>query len=548
MNDPSFTRPPPARGIADAAMPRLLETTHLIPWEYDLVEGRFTRIAPYIEPLLGYSVESWLQPGFWRAHLHPDDREWAPDFYDATTERGEDHECEYRMLAADGRTVWLRDYAHVVEGPQGTRRLEGFLLDISEQRQVQEMMEALARTGSSDDSDTFLQACVRNLAHAYNARFAFVGLLKESRQDVITLAVWAGDGYAPNFEYSLDGTPCKDVLDLKKELVPRDAAQLYPGDAMLVQMGIDSYFGTPLIDTRGRMMGLISVMDTRPMTLTRWTAPILGVFAARVAAELERKAALDSLRELNATLEQRVHQRTLALEAANDELEAFAYSVSHDLRAPLRAIDGFSQALLEDYGTRLDDTGRDYLVRVRAGTRSMGRLIDDLLKLSRITRSPLAPGAMDLTRTARDIVAELRLREPARVVDVEVAPGLAAWGDPGLLRIALENLFDNAWKYTSRTEGARIAFGLVEHAGETAFCVRDNGVGFDMKFAERLFGAFQRLHRADEFEGTGIGLATVRRIVHRHGGRIWAHAEPGAGATFCFTLGAPGDPSERSPS
>jgi signal transduction histidine kinase len=442
------------------------------------------------------------------------------------------------MIAADGRTVWLREHVSIIDGAEHSRGLHGFLLDITEQRQVQDVMEALARTSSTNNPDDFFQACVRKLAGAYGARYAFIGLLQPSRQDVMTLAVWGGDGYAPNFEYNLEGTPCKDILDLKKELIPRDASCLYPDDAMLVQMGIESYFGTPLIASSGDMMGLISVMDIKPMELTRWTAPILGVFASRVAVELERKAALDSLHELNASLEQRVRQRTLELEAANHELEAFSYSVSHDLRAPLRAIDGFSQALVEDYGPLLDEPGHKLLQRVRAGARNMGALIDAMLQLSRIGRKTLQPDTVDLSLMAHHILDLLATGEPARQLALDITPGLSAWGDAQLLHAALGNLLDNAWKYSTKTPHAQIAFGQEQQDGQTVYFVRDNGVGFDMAHAGKLFGAFQRLHHRTEFEGIGIGLATVQRIIHCHGGRIWAEAAPGQGATFYFTLPA----------
>ena len=250
------------------------------------------------------------------------------------------------------------------------------------------------------------------------------------------------------------------------------------------------------------------------------------------------RAKLDAeLQRAHDELEHRVQARTSQLKAINDELEAFSYSVSHDLRAPLRAVDGFSQALLEDYGDQLDNTGKNYLQRVRAGTQNMGALIDDMLKLAQITRVPLQPADVDLSATAHEIMMQLRHGEPGRDIHIDLAEGLHAYGDPGLLRIMLENLLDNAWKYTSKTAAAHIAFDAVKRDGETVFCVRDNGAGFDMKFADKLFGAFQRLHRRDEFEGTGVGLATTARIIHRHGGRVWAEAEPGMGATFYFTLG-----------
>ncbi len=237
--------------------------------------------------------------------------------------------------------------------------------------------------------------------------------------------------------------------------------------------------------------------------------------------------------------ERLLKQRSDELAAINRELEAFSYSVSHDLRAPLRAIDGFSQALLEDYGNQLDAGAQDYLRRVRASAQRMARLIDDLLNLSRVTRAPLHYERVDLSAMAREVVAALRETAPGRAVTMHIAEGLSAEGDAALLRIALENLLGNAWKYTARTAQARIEFGSQIHDDERVFFVRDNGAGFDMKYANKLFGAFQRLHHPQEFEGTGVGLATVQRIIHRHGGRIWAEGEPDKGACFYFTLGTP---------
>lgn len=236
-------------------------------------------------------------------------------------------------------------------------------------------------------------------------------------------------------------------------------------------------------------------------------------------------------------LEQRVRDRTAQLEAANQELEAFSYSVSHDLRAPLRAIDGFSAVLLERADDVVDERGRDALDRIRRATGRMSQLIEDLLELSRISRSRLERREVDLSAMASDVVAELKSAQPERNVRVEITPELTAQGDPRLLRIALENLLNNAWKYTGRIADPHIEFGVSTAAdGAPEFFVRDNGAGFDMTRAERLFAPFQRLHNKEEFPGSGVGLATVQRIIHRHGGHIRAHATPGSGATFYFTL------------
>jgi signal transduction histidine kinase len=230
-------------------------------------------------------------------------------------------------------------------------------------------------------------------------------------------------------------------------------------------------------------------------------------------------------------------QRTTQLEAANRELEAFSYSVSHDLRAPLRAIDGFTQVVLEDHGASLEDEAKNYLGRVRAASQRMGQLIDDLLNLSRVTRGEMRREEVDLSAIVLTTIQDLQRTSPERRVRMKVTEGLSAKGDPGLLRVALENLLGNAWKFTSRNEGATIEFGSVQSSGKTIYFVRDNGVGFDPEYSDKLFGAFQRLHGRDEFEGTGIGLATVQRIIQRHGGRVWAEGQVDVGATFYFALG-----------
>ena len=271
---------------------------------------------------------------------------------------------------------------------------------------------------------------------------------------------------------------------------------------------------SPVLDEQGLISGYIAIKED--ITARKW-------------AEAQ-------LRDLNERLEQQVRARTAELEDANRELEAFSYSVSHDLRSPLQVISACSGVLLEDAGTRLSDKGRLQLERILGSALNMGRLIDDLLKLSRVGRGSLEVTELDLSELARTILDSLAQRDPARVVRALVPGRLKVAGDPSLLAIALENLLGNAWKYTSKTPEAELELGVLPSEGEPVLFVRDNGAGFDMGQADRLFAPFQRLHASSAFEGTGLGLATVQRIIHRHGGRIWAEAAPGRGATFFFTL------------
>jgi len=265
-------------------------------------------------------------------------------------------------------------------------------------------------------------------------------------------------------------------------------------------------------------------------------------FAVEAAAREEaRRGAERELAAFNEDLERRVEVRTGELAAANAELEAFSYSVSHDLRAPLRALDGFSLALVEDHGDRLDGTALDYLGRIRGAAQRMAGLIDDLLQLSRVTRRELKCEPVDLTAMGEDIIADLRAADPERQVEVTIAEGMRVDGDAHLLRVALQNLLANAWKFTSAEASAHIELGSSVAADEVVFFVRDDGAGFDPAYADKLFVPFQRLHGDDEFPGTGIGLATVQRVVRRHGGRVWASGEPGKGAIIRFTLGLRGE-------
>ena len=287
----------------------------------------------------------------------------------------------------------------------------------------------------------------------------------------------------------------------------------------------------PVFDTQGRLVYIIHHVED------------VTEFVRLKRLETERDRLTDELRNRAEKMEAEVYVRAQEvaeagrqLEQANAELESFSYSVSHDLRAPLRAINGFSQALLEDYGSALPPDGQSLLARVRENTKRMGQLIDDLLVFSRLGRKPLEMAPVDLVPLAQATVQEQRQADPGREVDVAIGSLGTAMGDAGLLRQALSNLVANAFKFTRRQARPRVEIGSRAEGGETVYYVRDNGAGFDMKYAKKLFGVFQRLHLESDFEGTGVGLALVQRIVHRHGGRVWAEGQVDQGATFYFTL------------
>ena len=298
-----------------------------------------------------------------------------------------------------------------------------------------------------------------------------------------------------------------------------------------------------------RVIGLVVAARQAEDAFSVLDEQLLSVVADRIAVSIDRATLFDAerqarqlseeaaaaVRTLNAELEERVQRRTEQLEATNRELEAFSYSVSHDLRAPLRSVDGFSVALAEDYGDLLTGDGRHYLNRIRAGVQRMGQLIDALLQLSRVTRSEMVPEPLSLSAVATEVARELTQQNPGRQLGFHIEPGLSIVGDPRLLRALFENMFGNAVKFTAKVAEAQIAFGY--SAEQQAYYIRDNGAGFDQKYAGKLFVAFQRLHGEKDFSGSGIGLATVARIVRRHQGTLHAEGTVGSGATFWFTLG-----------
>jgi PAS domain S-box-containing protein len=353
-----------------------------------------------------------------------------------------------------------------------------------------------------------------------------------------------------------------EILDLKmQDLIPAEDLEQVPlkldrlkaGEHVLVERRLKHKNGTLVhleISARllpdGRLLGMARNISTRKHAeaqVQETQAELQSLLAVsdvsrRVLLSMveDQKIAQEQIHRLNTDLEQRVRERTAQLQVVNQELESFAYSVSHDLRAPLRALDGFSAALLSDYPQVLDEQGRHYLNRIRQASHHMGELIEDLLSLSRVTRRELQREQVDLSALVTEISASTQEQDPGRQVVLDIQPEMVAYADPQLIRIALDNLIGNAYKFTGPRQQAQISVGLLEQDGQRVYFVKDNGVGFNMAYAGKLFAPFQRLHGVNEFPGTGIGLVTVQRIIHRHGGRIWPEAELERGATFYFTL------------
>jgi PAS domain S-box-containing protein len=497
----------------------LAEVVPQIVWMTD-PEGKNTYFNQQWVDYTGMTLEESYGDG-WNTPFHPDDRQPAWDAWQRATQDDVPYALECRLRRADGAYRWWLIRGAPLRDESGTiLKWFGTCTDIEEIKQTEHDLQ---------QSQALLQAAMDRsqagiaIADAPDGRLRYVnqaGLFIRGGSEAEVVDQVDAARYVESWHIlHHDGTAYAD------DEVPLARAVLH-GETSEAEF-------------------IIRRDDHEDRVVLARAAPIRdeeGMVTAGVVVFhdiTERKQAEEEVRRLNRELEQRVVSRTAQLEAANRELESFAYSVSHDLRAPLRAIDGFTQMVIEDAGERLEAADLEHLGRARGAAQRMASLIDDLLVLSRASRTDLVRRGVDLSALAEEVAAELREAEPERSVDLAVMPGMEVTADPTLLRVIVSNLLGNAWKFTSRHETARIEVGETDAAGERAFFVRDDGAGFDLAKARHLFGAFQRFHAPEEFDGSGIGLATVQRLVARHGGRLWAEAEVEKGATFSFTLPEP---------
>ena len=473
-----------------------------------------------------------LETGAW---LTPADRQ---AFVARLRRDGRVNAYDSRMRGKDGGIVDVRLWAVVID-IDGEDCILSSTVNISAEKRREALLLSVAQGMTGETGLAFFEALARHAALSLNADVVVVG---ELRADgfVHTLAVWRDGASDANFRYDPAGTPCGGTLASRDLCVHESGLSLaFPGETPLTGLKAEAYVGQSLRDQDGSTVGVLKALWRQPITLSAEMQALMSIFSGRATAELIRLRREREIQQLNATLEQRVRVRTAELEKLNAELDSFAYSVSHDLKSPLRAIDGFTRLLGEQLEGRLQPDETQLFDRVLASTHRMSALIADMLALARVSQGQVELTPTNLSDLAEQVMQAEQTKQPERRLQWHIEPGLVCVCDPRLMRIALENLLGNAVKYTRDQPAPLIEVGRVpsDPGSALTFFVRDNGVGFNMAYADKLFKPFQRLHKPTEFDGTGIGLATVRRIVERHGGSVAGTATTGRGAEFRVSMG-----------
>jgi PAS domain S-box-containing protein len=503
-----------------------------------LSDGLFMEVNPANERVLGYTQDDFTGKTATEAGVWLSDADRMA--YVNTLQRdGRLLAYETRMRTKSGEAVDVRIWAEIIDIGGETCALS-FTLNVAEEKQREAMLMNVAEGVSAETGEAFFRSLADHLASAIGADGVLIGEVV-GQQQIDTLSVlWQGV-QKPNQRHHLARTACSQTLDHTDLFVcPKDIDQHFRLLPPFEAAGVQALAGAALRDADGSAIGLLTAVWRKPMELSRNQRALLSIFVSRCNAELVRLRRDRQIEKLQSSLEQRVRRRTAQLEYLNRELDSFAYTVSHDLKSPLRSIDGFNHLLREQLHDRLTDDDRSLFERVDTAVQRMNRLITDLLALARVSQGTLQRMNTNLSELAEDVMRSERHRDPTRSVTVTIAAGLFANCDARLAHIVLENLLGNAWKYTGQSSDARIEFGCADSAPGTppVFFVQDNGAGFDMARSERLFKAFNRLHASSEFEGSGIGLATVRRILERHGGFIRGEGAVGQGARFEFSFGS----------
>ncbi|SFU73956.1 multi-sensor signal transduction histidine kinase [Polaromonas sp. YR568] len=564
---------------SEARFRELAENINDVFYNVDPRTGRLLYISPAYEKIWGRSRESlYADPKSYADAAVAEDQPLLK-LARQRNRTGKISDIEYRILSPDGKMRWIRDHSYPVFNASGVlERVVGTARDITDSKladlalaSTNRALQMLSRSSIAinrlDEEAALLAEVCRVAVDVGDYRMAWVGYAIDDEAGSIRPMAHAGDedGYLDAIRLSWrdhDATGQGPAGQAIRSGQPQQSGDIGSADnhfhwhEAAMARGYRSAICLPLRDGT-RSFGVLCLYSAEAQHFTGGEIKLLQELADNLAfgivslrARLERRRAQEAARQaaaeimrLNASLEERVQQRTAQLEFANKQLEAFSYSVSHDLRSPLSAVDGFSdlleRAMVKAETSPLTERSRHYLARIRAGVSQMGELIDAMLTLAHVSRSSLRWEPVNLSALATAVLDGWREREPARQVQIQIEPGLMGVGDSRLLKQVLDNLLGNAWKFSAKQPLTDITFGHeVNDDGETVYFVRDKGTGFDMAYAAKLFGAFQRLHSLSEFSGTGIGLATVQRIVARHGGKVWAHSVPGEGATFYFTLGA----------